>query len=173
MDNWDKASPPAYGIVTRGISGVVTFDFDGERGRKLASEWGVRPHRKTGSGGLHWDVGYPGHYVPTLNGKAKEELGLRWPGLDIKGDGGYAVAVGRNKNGRYRWLRDIDADPPELVSAEVWQFLSGCTTRPAGANGQAAHVSPERLVKMALDQVPRAGRNGAGFWLVCQLRDHG
>jgi uncharacterized protein (DUF927 family) len=173
MERWDKASPPAYSIVTGRLSGVVTLDFDGEPGRELARQWGIRPHRKTGSGGLHWDVRYPGHYVPTLNGKAKENLGRRWRGLDIKGDGGYVVAFGRNKNGRYQWLRDIDADPPELVPAEVWQFLNDYTTRPAGANGQAAHVPPERLIKMALEQIPHTGRNSAGFWLACQLRDHG
>jgi hypothetical protein len=91
---WDKASPPAYAIVTGRISEVVTFDFDGEPGRKLAQRWGIRPHRETGSGGLHWDVRHPGFYVPTLNGKAKEDLGRRWSGLDVKGDGGYAVALG-------------------------------------------------------------------------------
>jgi hypothetical protein len=129
MHRWAKASPPAYGIVTGRLSGVVTFDFDGEDGKQLAQQWGIHPHRQTGSGGLHWDVRHPGFYVPTLNGKAKEELGRRWPGLDVKGDGGYAVALGHNQSGRYEWLRDIDPDPADLVSAEIWQFLKGGTPK--------------------------------------------
>jgi uncharacterized protein (DUF927 family) len=171
---WEKAHPPAYGVVTGRISGVVTFDFDGDQGMKLALEWGVKAHRQSGSGGLHWDVRYPGHYVPTLNGKQKVELGHRWPGLDIKGDGGYAVALGRNQSGRYQWMREIDPDPAELVSPEVWQFLRDCANPPVnGKRRGGPNVPSEILIKKALSQIPTAGRNDAGFWLACQLRDNG
>src|SRR5229473_2462420 len=61
VQSWMRANPPAYAIVTGKISDRVTFDFDGEAGRQLALKWGIRPHRKTGSGGLHWDVRHPGH----------------------------------------------------------------------------------------------------------------
>src|ERR1700737_43272 len=105
VSRWVGANVPAFAIVTGRISDRITFDFDGEAGVALAQRWGIQPHRKTGSGGLHLDVEYPGWFVPTLNSKAKLELGRRWPGLDVKGDGGYCIAIGRNEKGPYEWLR--------------------------------------------------------------------
>ena len=160
---WEKANSPAYAIVTGKVSSVVCFDFDGDQGKELAERWGVRPHRKTGSGGLHWDVRHPGRYIPTLNSKAKKQLGERWPGVDVKGDGGYAIALGRSTKGPYQWLREIDPDPAALVPVEVWEFL--CATNRADF--------AERLIVMALGRIPSVGRNGSGFWLAGQLRDNG
>jgi uncharacterized protein (DUF927 family) len=178
LQRWLMMKPPAFGIVTGKISGLVVFDFDGESGRQLALRWNVRAHRKTGSGGLHWDIQYPGYPVPTLNSKAKEELGRRWPGLDIKGDGGYAVAFGSNVNGNYEWLRrDFYPDSPALVPAEVWEFLQSYKDS-NNTKGASRNIpdSPdqEHLIRAALDRVGRnGGRNNAGLWLACQFRDNG
>jgi hypothetical protein len=120
LRSWESSLRPAgYAIVTGVISGRITFDFDGPKGAELVRLWGIHPHRKTGRGGFHWDITHPGWYVPTLNGKAKQELGDRWEGLDVKGDGGYAIAMGRNQTGEYQWLRDPDADPFEWAPTDV------------------------------------------------------
>ncbi len=189
MTRWSKATPPAFAIVTGEISGRITFDFDGEQGVKLAQSWGIHPHRRTGSGGLHLDVVHPGWFVPTLNGKSKQELGRRWPGLDVKGDGGYVVAIGRNEKGIYEWLRDSEPDPIESVPAEVWGFLKQYSsakesiTQPTNGthtNGKVRHsdfadqrVASDKLIERALSAAPLAGRNTAGFDLACQARDNG
>lgn len=185
LRSWLRANSPGFAIVTGALSGIVTFDFDGESGRKLAASWQIRPHRRTGSGGLHWDVRHPGHYVPTLNGKAKAELGSQWPGLDIKGDGGYAVAFGRNARGHYEWLRDAEPDSPVMVPTEVWDFLCRHEIDPEADQVTRGtlqvrtgdwidfRVEQERLIQAALDQVSNTGRNNAGMWLACQLRDNG
>jgi hypothetical protein len=175
-------------MVTGLVNHRVTFDFDGNKGVQLAQQWGIRPHRRTGSGGFHWDVKHPGWYVPTLNGKSKEELGRRWPGLDVKGDGGYAIAFGRNASGAYDWLRLPAPDEPGSVSPEVWEFLRRREPQPsefaagegskqlAGEILQSAgngRVDAEKLIRMALDRVPSNGRELSGFWLAQQLRDNG
>ena len=188
LSRWVKANVPAFAIVTGQISNRVVFDFDGPDGVALAQQWGIQAHRKTGSGGLHLDVEYPGWFVPTLNSKAKQELGRRWPGLDVKGDGGYCIAIGRNEKGPYEWLRDPEPDPMNVVPAEVWEFLreysqpkqptstpmNGAGDHPARyAVTDTQRVDSERLIQKALDAAGAAGRNVAGFDLACQLRDNG
>jgi hypothetical protein len=181
--SWMQANPPGFAIATGEKSKRVTFDFDGDKGIELAQKWGICPHRRSGSGGLHWDVQHPGWYVPTLNGKAKEELGRR-PGLDVKGDGGYVVALGRNEVGCYEWLRPPEPDNGDQVPLDVWEFLKAYKEKPQplqeGPNGAgirqpyaAARVDPELLIGRALDQVATNGREVSGFWLAQQLRDNG
>jgi hypothetical protein len=115
VQRWSRATPDSFAIVTGRLSDRLTSDFGGEAGAVLARKWGVSPHRSTPSGGFHLDVTYPGWFVPTLNSKAKQELGQRWPGIDVKGDGGYVIAVGRNECGVYQWFRDA---PPPALSRE-------------------------------------------------------
>jgi hypothetical protein len=182
LELWQRVNPPAFAIVTGAISTRVTFDFDGEKGKALAQDWGIRPHRRTGSGGLHWDIEHPDFYVPTLNGKAQNELRRRWPGLDIKGDGGYAIAFGRSAAGRYNWLRDVRPDPPEFVPAELWKFLrshggqhvlSPRVIETVNRSAEDVRVDPNLLIHMALKKVANGnGRNNSGFNLACQLRDN-
>jgi P4 family phage/plasmid primase-like protien len=184
LSSWMQANPPAFAIATGEFSQLVTFDFDGDKGLHLAQHWGIRPHRRSGSGGLHWDVQHPGWYVPTLNGKAKKELGQRWPGLDVKGDGGYVVAFGRNEVGSYRWLRPPSPDDGALVPVEVWEYLRAYRDEPKlsresrnGADhpeypGNRRRVDSDLLIRRALDQIPTNGREVSGFWLAQQLRDN-
>src|SRR5262249_31390667 len=95
--------------------------------------------------------------------------GQRWPGLDVKGDGGYAIAFGRNSVGSYEWLREPGADNYELVPEEVWDFLRARSPRetcdvnsrpPRTARGD--RVDQETVIRRALDQAPTNGRNNAG-----------
>src|ERR1035438_2566196 len=91
LRSWDRRfRPERWGFVTGKLSGVVVVDFDGEAGRTLMQEWGICPHVRTGSGGYHWYVQHPGWHVRTLNSKTSKGA-WPWPGLDIRGDGGFAV----------------------------------------------------------------------------------
>src|ERR1700733_4411154 len=67
---WDRSDPERWGFVCGAISDVVVADFDGETGRKLMEEFGLRPHVKSGSGGFHVHLRHPGWPVPTMNAKA-------------------------------------------------------------------------------------------------------
>ena len=93
-----ELKPSSLAVVTGQISGLVVLDFDDVLFVSLV------PHVRTPSGGVHIYFEHPGWRVPTLNSKTKEELGLRWPGLDIRADGGYTVGLGKTDRGYYEWL---------------------------------------------------------------------
>src|SRR5215471_1144171 len=75
-------------------------------------KYGIQPHVCTGSGGAHEYVAHPGFRVPTLSSKTKLILGQRFPGTDLRGDGGFAVFCGRNTSGPYKRLRSLSAPDP-------------------------------------------------------------
>jgi hypothetical protein len=106
-------------VVTGEISRRITLDFDGEIGRHTLAKLGLTPHRSTPSDGFHVDFNHPGWRVPTLNSKTKHELGERWPGLDIRADGGYVIFSGKTGRGEYRWLRDPSPDSLDLLPTHI------------------------------------------------------
>jgi hypothetical protein len=173
-------SPAGWAVITGQISGIVTLDFDGEAGRDLILQLNLRPHRRTGSGGFHVDVVHPGWHVPTYNVKSNRSMGHRWRGLDVRGDGGYAVFLGRNHSGAYMWLHD---SPPVAASALSIDLrrVTGLLCAPSAEHARrtfhcsraGVSVSPDYLLRRALSCAAADGRNNAGFWLACQLRDNG
>jgi hypothetical protein len=166
---WIAGRPPAWAIITGKVSGAVVLDYDGEDGRRLVNQWGVQPHVRTGSGGFHHYVQHPGFRVKTLNAEQSRNLyGKRWPGLDVKGDGGYAIVVGRNHKGEYEALRALEPDPWESLPVELREFL----WKQSPDHVRSSRPSAEQLVRMALERVG-GGRNNTGTWLACQLRDNG
>jgi hypothetical protein len=157
----------------------VVADFDGNRGQELLQSFGLDPHVRTGSGGHHVYLTHPGWRVPTWNCKTNRTLGKRWPGLDIRGDGGYAVCGGRNEYGEYQWLRDPVLDPFDMLPPELQAFLrlsdhSGSPAPPDEETRMSGcgTVSASVLIDRALEQAPVTGRNNAGFWLATQIRDN-
>lgn len=162
-------NPPAWAVVTGEISGLFVLDFDGEAGAATLQKLGLQPHVRTGSGGHHVYVEHPGFAVKTLNGKSKQELGRRYPGLDVRGDGGYAVYCGRNESGPYEWLRETTpyavADLPE----DLRRYL-GLQAPQGDLISGDADCDVEGIVARAV-KLADHGRNDAGFWLACQLRD--
>ena len=181
IQEWlDTLEPPSWAVVTGMVSGVVVLDFDGTEGQQTLQRVGLNPHVRSGSGGHHAYMTHPGWRVPTLNSKTKRELGIRWPGLDIRADGGYAVCLGRNKRGPYLWLRDPLPDPLTMLPLDLKTFLGlahppvllaaqACQRVASDNSESAANI----LIERALKQVPAGGRNNTGFWLACQLRDNG
>jgi hypothetical protein len=112
--------PATWALVTGAVSDLITLDFDGQVGVELMRKLNLSPHRRTPSGGAHVDLRYPGHHVKTLNFKSTSELGSRWPGLDIRADGGYVCIAGRTERGAYVWTdtnrpREIASLPADLA----------------------------------------------------------
>jgi Bifunctional DNA primase/polymerase, N-terminal len=182
---WQKVyNPAAWAVITGTISGIVLLDFDGKAGQETRERLGLmHPHVQTGSGGHHVYFRHPGWMVPTLNGKSSHELGKRWPGLDIRADGGYAAFCGQNRSGPYRWLRAPELEELDILPDLLRQFL-GLLVSPESAidrthtagDGNAAHtVSVSTLFIRAHRLIMKEGkgRNDTGFWLACQLRDNG
>jgi putative DNA primase/helicase len=180
--------PPCWAVITGEISGRITLDFDGEAGAATMRKLGLVPHRKTPSGSFHVDFNHPGHRVPTLNDKSKAVLHAKFPGMDIKGDGGYSIvrgkAVIKESNpptlGEYVWLRDaaMPLQSTEGLPEELQAFLRSSTSAPEAAkasckaNGQGERDAL-RLIDVALGKLVQDGRNNTGFWLARQLRDNG
>jgi hypothetical protein len=170
-----------WAVVTGSLAGIVVADFDGEQGRTLMQRWNLRPHIRTGSGGFHVYLKHPGWRVPTLNAKCSKGT-WPWLGLDIRGDGGYAVLLGRNQNGPYRQLRELNPDPFDVLPQELLDLLRKHSSRetvlrPAPTSlrlvERGERVDTERLISRALKIASRQGRNNGGIWLACQLRDNG
>jgi hypothetical protein len=184
VTTWEQQfNPPAWAIITGAISGVIVLDFDGARGIATMRALGLNPHVRTGSGGYHIYFRHPGWPVSTVNSKSKQELGEKYPGLDIRADGGYAIFAGRTEKGEYTWLREMIPDPLDTLPDEVREALGLLFPPPPptedafGNNGsgssQARSVWTARILELALHRVLDHGRNNAGFWLACQLRDNG
>jgi hypothetical protein len=178
---WWLQDPPAWGVVTGTISGIVVVDFDGEAGMALVHELEVTPHVLTPRG-AHLYLEHPGWKVPTVCGRQKCEFGPRFQNLDIRGDGGLAVLAGRSTFGFYQWVREIEPDPAGVLPEELRKILGLLHPPDSGNKNGNGHtvesflqrVSSERLLEQALDTARSGrGRNEAGFLLALQLRDNG
>jgi phage/plasmid-associated DNA primase len=185
----NQFNPSGWAVITGAISKLIILDGDGEPGRNTFEGLGLNPHRRTGSGGFHVDFEHPGWHVPTLNSKSKIELGKRWPGLDIRADGGYAVFCGRNESGQYEWLREPGSlESLNILPDTLRDFLGllcppgeklaensklnatprSQSTRWGSARCSVADIALEKY----LGEASLRGRDNACFDLACQLRDN-
>lgn len=189
VKRWGK--PAGYALITGAISGTIALDFDGQEGRSLLKRLDLKPHTKTGGGGHHVLFRHPGWRVKTLNGKSKTSLGERYPGLDIRGDGGYIVLPpSRSEKGIYEWLRepepyDLSALPDDLrtflglLEPPKEAILGSPRTQHKAQEGYTAPPSassdvpsPEKILEVHMRSLDLNHRNDEGFRLACQLRDN-
>jgi hypothetical protein len=180
VEKWARDyDPQAWAVVTGPVSRIVVEDFDGDAGIESMRKLGVQPHVKTGSGGYHRYLllQHPGFHVPTLNGKAAPELGKLYPGFDIRADGGYAIFFGHNLYGEYVHLRALEPDPCTAGDIQRLQAIASLSSSGRGSEKNQTESIPGgrtragRLLKSAL-RLSGDGRNKAGFWLACELRDN-
>ncbi|WP_298506691.1 bifunctional DNA primase/polymerase [uncultured Sphaerochaeta sp.] len=177
LTQWGESLKGAgWAAITGKISGIVVLDFDQPHGPETMRSLGLDPHVQTPSGGYHVYFTHPGFEIPTLNGHSKEELGRLFPGLDLRGDGGYVVF--NNPTSPYVLLRELAPHPWSSMPDSVRSYMTpkadtlGSTGDPEVVEAGGADTST--LLKRAVDKVAGGeGRNDAGFWLACQLRDHG
>lgn len=185
--SWENQfHPAAWAIITGSLSQRIILDFDGEKGRRILEQLGIAPHVQTGSGGYHIHFQHPGWRVSTRNSKTDQELARRWPGLDIRADGGYAAFCGSNANGQYLWLREPDIYDLALLPDNLRDFLGLLhepqapapipLPTPAARPGRISNNTVKPITDVILDKyVDRAysiGRDNACFDMACQLRDN-
>ena len=115
METWLTRWPDAnVGIVTGSVSGVVVFDFDSDAAFVDAQERGLGRGIVAKSGrGYHVYYGHPGGRVPSRTRIMAD--------VDVRGDGGYAVAPpSTHANGKaYKWIDD----PEGISAAEIPDWL--------------------------------------------------
>lgn len=175
--------PSAWAIIAGALSNKIILDFDGEKGYKTLELLGLNPHVRTGSGGYHVYFKHPGWYVPTLNSKSKIDLGKRWPGLDIRGDGGYAAFCGSNASGQYTWLRNPEEVEEVSILPDALRDFLGLLHAPLPQEKKVIELRPQQMMRQtgqsiadiclekALDRAAN-GRDDACFWLAQQLHDN-
>ncbi len=112
IKGWFKKWPLAnIGVVTGKDSKILALDIDPRHGGddeldKLVSQFGRVPNdvmAVTGSGGAHYIFNYPGEV-----GRCATNL---YPGIDIRGEGGYIVVAPSNHMSGQSYFWDAEADP--------------------------------------------------------------
>ena len=103
------------GIVTGPVSKLVVVDADASRGGlDTLKETGISSTHvvKTGGGGLHLYFSYP--EIEGID-KVKSVVDV-YPGVDVRGAGGYVVAPpsSHSSGSRYEWVSCPDGPPPPL-----------------------------------------------------------
>lgn len=186
-----------FAVVTGALSGLVGIDFDMDGMATLAA-LGWEPHVRTPSGGAHLYVRHPGYRVKTVKASGIKDPALRLPaGVDVRGDGGYILLPPARIHGKGQYVRtavrgflSVESIPevfmdgtrpcalrrvlgfsplerpdvtPVLVPAPLF-------TRP---ERDRQRVPVEPLLRRAADLAAAGkGRNEAGFWFACQMRDN-
>ena len=112
IKEWWRVNPTANVAIRTGVeSGLVVADFDGDLGVELAASLGspLSPRVTTGSGGKHRFYLHPGYPV---GNRAKVV-----PGLDIRADRGYVVAVPsrHTSGGTYTWDAGFTPEDTDLA----------------------------------------------------------
>jgi hypothetical protein len=142
----DSSEELNIGIVTGSRSGIVVIDIDGAKGIESAEGLDIpkkdSPTATTGKG-YHVYCAYPDGYVID-NG-----VGV-YPGIDIRGNGGYVVAPPSThpSGAEYTWLNDIGTSElqplPEWVMLYFYKDYNKKTdTSQQGNSGSGDKVLPE------------------------------
>lgn len=177
---WAKSPIYNVGIATGAVSGIFVLDIDpGHDGDKtlaaLEREHGRLPDTvrvETGGGGRHFYFRHPGRHVWTRDG---------WPGpgLDIRGDRGYAIAPPsiHLTGNTYEWE---NARAPEQIDPAVapdWLVQLVTASRPrTSADGRPSArrlLPPFDWQAVLNDGVPEGRRNWSIFRMACSLHGRG
>lgn len=179
---WWRRWPDAnVGIKTGPGSGIVVVDVDPGRGgeetwRDLRAQYGPIPDSwvcLTGGGGQHYYYRHPGGEIHDC------ALGS---GVELRADGGQVVGPGSLHRSGQRYLWEASSAPESVALASLPAPLVEALRPRTTTSCAAGHVpiDPNRprvpftiLVRRALLMASETGRNNAGFWLACQLRDNG
>lgn len=169
---WSRYPEANIGVPTGERSRLLVIDLDGAAGRdswaRVSAEMGEAPTltATTGGGGTHLYYRYP---AEEIRNSAGTRLG---PGVDVRGEGGYAVVPPSFTEGPYRWSgrREVAEAPPELV--EKLAVRPAPTSREGGTSpAEPAAVQGEGF--NIPEVIPEGQRNHALFRFGCSLRGRG
>ncbi len=136
--------PVLWGLVTGEVSQVVIVDSDPGADPTIMD--GLEPHVKTPRGGSHYWFEHPGHHVKTCAGVL--------PGIDIRGDGGFANVVGVNPMNGGKYTIEI---MPTRDSLYPWDRMPKAILEAMG-EGQQPEVKTDERGEL----IPEGNRNS---WL--------
>jgi hypothetical protein len=123
---WDESPLANIGILTGHESNLVVLDVDPGHGgteslHKLFDFYGPLPttvQSVSGGGGSHYYFRHPGGNIKSTS----DSFGPLYPGLDIRGDGGYIIAPPslHALGEKYRWVEGLEPHCTELASLPNW-----------------------------------------------------
>lgn len=131
---------PNIGIRTGAESGILVIDIDPRHdGDKSLAGLGTLPRTATvatGGGGQHLYFRMPAADIRSFSADKTPRLG---PGIDVRANGGYAVAPPSEhvSSGKYKWLIDPQAglaDLPQDILAKLIE-KTGASRASAAVNG--------------------------------------
>jgi hypothetical protein len=154
---WRDAGHAQWGFITGQVSGRVTLDFDGEEGKRTLESLRLKPHRQTVNNGYHVDVALPRGVLLKTAVKFAPDV---FPGLDLKGEGGYVAVIAPGRKQMVPLAETIAWEdlPPELRDALP---LRGEPSR----NG-VVELTPQ-------DRIPNGSRNAMLFDIARTIRGRG
>lgn len=134
IEAWWRRWPTALiGVPAGAGAGFIVVDVDIKDGKNGAAVLANAGHRlgrtwtsRTRSGGIHAYFRHPGRHIGNKAG------GKRWPfpGVDIRGDGGYVIAPGVRDGYHWTKWRPGRMDQPAAMPAWLDEALAACD-RPA------------------------------------------
>ena len=161
IDTWFRQRPDSgIAVVTGTVSNLVVLDVDSAKhpdaAQAVADRCGgvlpVAPMVRTGSGGLHLYFSHPGGIV-------RNRVSVL-PGVDLRGDGGFAVAPpSTHPCGQpYEWI----ADTAQLSPPPAW-LISETAPRLflVSHHGPVAHPC---IMKIGYHRASRGSGNVAAPW---------
>jgi hypothetical protein len=168
--DWWARWPDANVAIRTGAESCWVLDVDPAKGgenslAELVARHGPIPETVealTGGGGRHLDFQHPG-----LGIRIPNSAGHLGPGLDVRGDGGYAiVSPSVHRSGRdYTWEVAHHPDDVPLAPAPAW-LLELVLTPPGSENGNG-HRSAEDWAAL-LQGAPEGQRHT----VLCQIAGH-
>jgi hypothetical protein len=159
---WRTWTAANVAVVTGKEAGFVGLDVDPRHGgdeslRSLEALYGALPETVrvlTGGGGTHYLFKHPGGAVAS---KA-DAFGDAYPGLDIRGDGGYLVAPPSLHVSGKRYEFEAGASPQDVPLADMpgW-MLKALSPAANGAGG--VYVVTESAADLLLRDLPEGQRH--------------
>lgn len=184
---WWETFPQAGVGINCGKSSIYVVDVDVPMGTEMSfpalcdahgTGWIDTVTQDTPSGGQHYVFQMPRvpvqNFAGTKPGSVPPVPGPMGFGIDGRGDGGQiVVAPTKSTKGEYAWL--INRSPFEAKPAPMPKWLIDGIVKRVYAPPQylsTSHSLATAIVERAL-RASDGGRNNAGFWAACQLRDNG
>lgn len=184
IEKWREKWPGCnWGLPTGATSGLVVVDEDPDHGgresrQRMEEKYGplpVTPTVRTGGGGFHYFYRHPGTKLSNA-----QPINTEFPGIDLRGDGGYVVGAGGShlSGGTYEWVEG--RSPADIEFADLPQWIIDLRnqrqaprepSRSTATNGDSRSelIRAVRQYAAKAEPVGEGQRNATAFRLAGQL----